>query len=242
MKKLILSLALILSAVTSHAIDLIDTSAPDELVSVGVRLGLTTSDIKASVPFYGNNFMTNSKTGFATGAVVDLNIRKFFSIQPGFYFYNRSYNYSAVSSSILPASDMDTQIGHTRRYSFTVPILASFHFDLTRILRWNVEIGPYFDFGIGDGKDEVEFRKFDSASSAIDAYTSQLGSRNYYGDNAWQHRKFDSGLQMGTGVELLGHYVFSISYQLGMRNVSAAANNDWSIKNRCWTVALGYNF
>ena len=58
----------------------------------------------------------------------------------------------------------------------------------------------------------------------------------------WQHRYFDCGVQIGTGVEVMGHYVFNISYQRGLRNVAGAHDLGWSMKNKGWNFAIGYKF
>ena len=48
--------------------------------------------------------------------------------------------------------------------------------------------------------------------------------------------------QIGTGVEVMDHYVFNISYQRGLRNVAGAHDLGWSMKNKGWNFAIGYKF
>ena len=57
---------------------------------------------------------------------MNLNIRDFFSMQPGFYFENRSYDYSTIRHD-ADRRALETNLGHTRRYAFSIPVLASFH-------------------------------------------------------------------------------------------------------------------
>lgn len=230
------------AAATASATDFADTSAPDRMVDAGVRFGITSSNISADIPLSGYNCSFAWKRGFAAGAVVDLNIRNFFSIEPGFYFENRSYDYIAVCHE-PDVKVLSANIGHTRRYAFSVPVLASFHFNISNAVRWNVEAGPYFTFGIGDGKDNVEYTSIGvSTSPGYNSYTSTDGKRDYYGDENWQHRKFDCGVQIGTGVEIMDHYVVNISYQRGLRNVAGAHDTGWSMKNKGWNFAIGYKF
>lgn len=229
------------TAATASATDFADTSAPDNMVDVGVRFGITSSNLSAGLPLPGYTSSFAWKRGFAAGAVVDLNIRNFFSIQPGFYFENRSYDYISVCHG-SEISTLTANIGHTRRYAFAVPVLASFHFNISKAVRWDVEAGPYFTFGIGDGKDDVEYTSVSAPLSGAASYISTDGKRNYYGDEAWQHRKFDCGVQIGTGVEIMDHYVLNISYQRGLRNVAGAHDLGWSMKNKGWNFAIGYKF
>ena len=57
-----------------------------------------------------------------------------------------------------------------------------------------------------------------------------------------QHRSFDCGLQIGTGIEVMDHYVFEITYQRGLRNTSANHYYNWEMHNKGWTFSIGYNF
>ena len=244
MKKVVFTLVMILAAIVPQyvsAAGFVDKGASSELVDFGVRLGVTSSNISADVPGYGNNSTFSWRRGFTAGAVVALNFRNYFSIQPGFFFENRSYNYLLFEHDAAH-NMLKNDIGHTRSYSFTVPVMAAFHFNLSSKFRWDVEFGPYFLFGVGDGKDEVEQIAVSAPENAPGDYVHISGKRNYYGDSNWQHRSFDCGLKIGTGIRFLGRYVFNIHYQRGFRNVSANHNDNWEMHNKCWTFVLGYDF
>lgn len=242
MKKVILALSMFAVAACASAADFADTSAPDNIVEVGVRLGVTSSTLSADIPYdVAGNCDFSWKRGFAAGAVVDINIRNFFSVRPGFYFENRSYDYTTVKHDPNVRS-LSVNLGHTHRNAFSVPVLASFHFNISNAVRWDVEAGPYFTFGVGSGKDNVESVTVTSPELAAGSYTYLDGKRDYYDPGLWGHRKFDCGLQFGTGVEILRHYVVNISYQRGLRNVSESKDFFWSMKNKGWTFAVGYKF
>ena len=235
MKKLITTLAAVCVAVSAWAVDFVDTSHPSDIVKVGLRFGLTSSSASTD-----QDYDILWKRGFSTGAVVDLNVRNFFSIRPGLFFENRSYDYRQVQYSDAESS-VAARIGHTRRNALNVPVLASFHFNISKAVKWNVEVGPYFTFGVGNGKDKVTYvvsqGTVPSWASSTN-YSHLEGKRNYYGSESNQMKKFDAGLQFGTGVEVLGHYVFNISYQRGLANVAHSG----SLKNKGWTFSVGYNF
>lgn len=244
MKKVLSAFVLVIVAAVpfqGRAAEFVDRDAPASLLNLGVRLGITSSNVSTDIPGVGDNSEFSWKRGFNAGAVVDLNFRNYFSIQPGFFFENRSYNYLLVEHD--PSQNLlKNELGHTRSYSFTVPVLAAFHFNLSDKFRWSVEAGPYFQFGIGDGKDEVEQISVSAPEGASGSYVHTSGKRDYYGDGNWQHRSFDWGLKIGTGLRFLDHYVFNIHYQRGFRNVSANHNNNWEMHNKCWTFTLGYDF
>ncbi len=230
MKKLITTLAAVCVAVSAWAVDFVDTSHPSDIVKVGLRFGLTSSSASTD---QDNDILW--KRGFSTGAVVDLNVRNFFSIRPGLFFENRSYDYRQVQYSDAQSS-VAARIGHTRRNALNVPVLASFHFNISRAVKWDVEAGPYFTFGVGSGKNKVTYVAASAAGTP--SYSHIDGKSDYYGSESNQMKKFDAGLQFGTGVEVLGHYVFNISYQRGLNNVAHSG----SLKNKGWTFSVGYNF
>lgn len=242
MKKLFFALSVLAVATSASAADFADTSAPDNIVEVGLRFGITSSTVGADIPkSVAGDCDFAWKRGFSAGAVVDLNIRDFFSVRPGFFFENRSYDYTTVSHN-PDMRALAVNFGRTHRNSFSVPVLASFHFNISNAVRWNVEAGPYFSFGLGSGKDKVKSVAVSAPEAAAGNYAYIDGKRDYYGDGEWQHRKFDCGFQIGTGVEIKRHYVVNLSYQRGLRNVSASHDNGWSMKNKGWTFAIGYKF
>lgn len=244
MKKIFLTLAVLSAAVlpsTLCAQSFVDKSASDSYLNFGVRVGLTSSNLSTDIPEIGENSDFSWRNGFTAGVAVDINFRNYFSIQPGFFFENRSHNYTLIEHDPVSQS-LKNEIGHTRYYAFTVPVLASFHFNLTGNLRWNVELGPYFSFGTGDGKDEVEQIFVSVPAGVAGVYTCTTGKRDYYGDGDWQHRSFDWGLKIGTGIRLLDHFTFHIHYQRGFRNASANYRQNWEMFNKNWTFAVGYDF
>ena len=82
------------------------------------------------------------------GVVVNINMREFFSLQPGFFFQSRSGNYSLVEEYINNRDEKDNfiQIGDYRIYNFVIPVMASFRFSIADNLKWLVEAGPYAQF------------------------------------------------------------------------------------------------
>lgn len=231
MKKLITTLAAVCFAVSAWAADFVDTSHPSDIVKVGLRFGLTSSSAATSMP---NDIIW--KRGFSTGAVVDLNVRNFFSIRPGLFFENRSYDTRQISFDDA-RKYIYTRSGHTRRNALAVPVLASFHFNISRAVKWDVEAGPYFTFGLSSGKSKATV--VSATAGDEKQYTHVDGKQDYYGSDASQFKRFDCGLQFGTGVEVLNHYVFNINYQRGLRNVANGGN---SLRNKGWTFSVGYNF
>ena len=245
MKKTLTGIALLLVAIftqtaTLQASDFIDTGMPDKSIGVGIRFGVNTSNSSGSLKGYSDNTSYSWRTGFNTGVVVDLNVREFFSIQPGLFFENRSYDYTIVRHESASQS-LYNELGHTRSYSFNIPIMASFRFNLTDNLEWLAEAGPYFAFGVGgfDKNHQVYLQVAKDPQQSSKYYENHI-ERDFYGKDIWNHKKFDWGFKLGTGFRLHKCYLFSIHYFAGCKNVSA--NPDWTMRNKSWSFALGYDF
>ena len=242
MKKLILSFA-ILSAFlmpTAKADDFMDTGVPSKAISVGLRFGINSSSQKMDLGSYSNNVSVNNGTGWMVGGVVDLNVREYFSVQPGFFYENRRYGYTVIRHD-GDTQTLENEIGDTRYNMFTIPVLAVFRFNVSSHVQWNVAAGPYFGFSIGDGSDEVEkISTRVGENNTTSAYNYKKFDRDFYGDGQWQHKSFDWGLKIGTGIRINRHYSFSIYYMKGFKDISA--DRDWTLKNRSWNFTIGYDF
>ena len=94
-------------------------------------------------------------------------------------------------------------------------------------LQFNV--GPYFAYGIAGKYKE---------SDSFDGLKSEEES-DYFGDDDDQHggKRFDVGLQVGTGVTIKKFFV-GCAYEFGF----AKAIKDSKAKNTNFMVNVGYNF
>ena len=168
-------------------------------------------------------------TGIEAGVVLDLNIREFFAIQPGFFFESRSGNYAYSENFVNVKNEDDnfTQLGHLRSYNFVVPVMASFRFNIADNLRWIVEAGPYAQFRLhSSDSDKIQ---------VIDQPTPQSPLKV----NMAKSRFSDFGLKIGTGLSLDEHYYLGIHYLAGATSVWKEPEGGL---NKAWTFTLGYDF
>lgn len=245
MKKIILSVILALASASAFATDLVDKSASSSLLTFGVRAGWNSSGQSVSLDDVPGKTNFNWGSGFVLGAVADLNVRNFFSIQPGIFYENRSFDYSVIDNR--PSQQMlHTIYGHTRFNLISIPVLASFKFNVSNTVKWFVEAGPYFAFGLG-GDDEVEDISVNVSSSMDDGVSNYIYNpytRDYYGNDPdesdWQHETFHWGLKAGTGLKMFKHFVVGIHYQFGFNNISRSPARH--INERSANVTLGFDF
>lgn len=209
MKKYLLTFACAGIALCASAADFFSTAKCDNLFDVNIVAGVNTSNRTISKDVFDEWNVNSWGTGFDIGATVDVNFREWISVQPGFFFESRSGNfaYSSAMQQADGSKNYYTQLGHGRSYNFTVPILASAHFNVTDDVRWNVEAGPYFQFGLKNTFSNKAHYPLAITAEYPDAIPSGWGTA--------KTRAFDFGLKFGTGITICDHYGFSVHYLCG---------------------------
>lgn len=231
MNKIIATLFFAAAAVIPvSAQEFFSTDDPDQLFNVGARIGLNTSNrtISSSMASLWNQ--NSWGTGFDIGAVADINFKNFISIQPGFFYESRSGAFAYKTLDYNTAGQLTDdliQLGKGREYLFTIPVVASFHFNLMENLRWDVDFGPYVQFKLKS--------TFDHAFEYPMANTQGI----YYYSNV-RTTKADVGLKMGMGLDIYEHYYIGFHYLAGLCH--AWNPGDLGGHNKAWTFTIGYNF
>ncbi len=240
--KILFAIAVSVAAVLPmRAQEFFDTSAPSQLINIGARIGVNSSNQTVSDDFY-NVWNKNSwGTGFEFGLVADLNIRNYISVQPGIFFQSRSGDYTYCSRLWVPVAAEDgslasqgedfVQYGHYRSYNIYVPVMASLHFNLGSKVRWNVDLGPYINFGL---------RTNDNPDVYTVKYSAADGSPAYVERTSGERRSIDFGFKLGTGFRFFGHYYVGVHYMAG-------ATDAWKTpgmngRNKAWSFTAGYDF
>lgn len=228
---LVAAAAILIAAPTMRADDFFDTSEADRPITFGARLGFNMSN--QTSPSTGKQLNLDSwGSGFDAGVVCDLNIRNFIALQPGFFFESRSNNYSYLyNGSIVPGSDFTHEYGHTRHYTFKIPVLASLRLNPAEDLRWSVDFGPYLSFGLG-GSDKGYIPTNPQMENGHDF--------THYNDGYYDlHRRFDFGFKMGTGIQYAQRYYLGIHYEAGALNVWKGLSGG---RHKAWMFTIGYDF
>lgn len=213
---------------SAGAQDFLSTAAADKLLSLGVRLGVNTSNRTFSQDYFQQWNVNSWGTGMDAGVVLDLNMRDFFSLQPGFFFESRSGNY-AYAQDYYEAGKQDkfTEMGHYRTYNFTVPVMLSFRFNITESLRWAVEAGPY-----------AQFQLHSSDNDKITVIEPQQSSSDRLVVHKAKTNSSDFGMKVGTGLIVNRKCSFNVHYLAGFCNVWQDPHAGG--RNKTWTFTIGY--
>lgn len=173
-----------------------------------------------------------NRVGFNIGLIYDWGVSESFYIQPGLYFTTRG------------AKVKESEEGYKYEEKWNLnylqlPILASYRIALSDNVKWHINAGPYLAVGLGgkvkweetdeDGKNKGDYKAFGTTSEDSDEEKGGL-------------KRFDAGLSFGTGVSINKFYV-GLTYELGL--INAADKKEWKdykMKNRNFSIGVGYNF
>lgn len=97
--------------------------------------------------------------------------------------------------------------------------MLSYRYDFNRNTQLQVNVGPYFAYGI---------------SGEI------MGDFDTFGDNGVLER-YDAGLHMGVGLIAAKNAYVGFGYEIGLKNINKT-EDDISLKNSNFFVNLGYVF
>lgn len=233
-----LTLVAAMTFLSAHAISaqqLFSAGIPDNLFTIGLRAGLNTSNQNVDHNVFNSWNVNSWGTGFELGAVVNINLRNFFTLQPGFFYESRSGNY-AYDTVIVDSFEADgtpltydlTQLGHYRNYHFTIPVIAQLRMGLLPGAIWSVDVGPYFSWLIHSKHQE-------------DVYYQPIAIGNYAAPLERAHRRrYDFGLKIGTGINFLTHFYLGVHYKAGTMDVWDA--EALGGRNKTWNITAGYDF
>lgn len=236
LRNLLLTLILSATCPLAGAADFFSTEKCDKLFTLGARIGLNTSNATLSEKVVGGYNVNGWGTGFDIGAVCDLNIRDYLSVQPGLFYQSRSNDYSYVYPGAAAEGNTFnlTQLGHFRSYHLVIPVMASFHFNVSDDVRWDVDAGPYISFCLGSSRNDKSVVASDDIGDWMEPFDQKA-------------KRTDVGLKFGTALQVLGHYYIGVHYMAGMRGPWKDIKYD-NVKvgcggaNKAWTFTLGYNF
>lgn len=216
MKKTVLILVSVLSSLGALAQNYWDSSRPDHLVTFGIRAGVNSSKQYAMDEQADRDFRFSYQVGLA----VDLNLARSFSFNTGVMMIQKGWQWDYNDSrGKQKVTDNATYL--------EIPVLASYRVALSDQAQFQLNLGPYFAFGIfGDQKVTSTFPNGDDYN--INSFDEYEGGK-----------KFDCGISIGAGFTF-SHIYLGINYERGLINVS----NDESKKFQNGSIALtlGYNF
>lgn len=193
-----------------------------------LRGGFNLASIKISDADDDQTMNTKSHTGFNFGAFADFPINDFLSVETGLAFTKKGVN-------MVLEEDGYSFTNKVNLNYLSIPIALRAKKELGDNTSLYGSFGPYLAFGLS-GKTKMTM-EYQGQTEEGDSESIIWGSDP---DEA-QLKRFDFGLTFGAGVEF-NSILLGLSYDLGLSNISAYQEDGAGLKNRVFSINVGYRF
>ncbi|QIH36089.1 porin family protein [Sphingobacterium sp. DR205] len=169
-----------------------------------------------NIPKYSTSFGdTKSNTGFFVTGYLDAPVSPYFSVQPGLSLQNKGAKWLETSNGDVKESVM----------SLDIPVNLVAKLPTGGSGNFFIGAGPYVGFGLS-GKQK--------ATGGDVKFEEDIE----FGSGEGKHlKRTDFGVNFLAGYQLTNGFQINAGYGLGLTNL---APNSGSIKNRVWSVGIGF--
>lgn len=229
--------------VPASAMDLINTAKPEKLIAVGIRAGFNSSNLSNNYSDKFPGIVSQNqqwRNGVTLGAVVDLNLTGFLTIQPGLFLSTRKNDYSILTEN---SKHFELYDGEANCKYLTVPVLASFRLGVAELIQLQLDLGPYMAWGFG-GKNKYTCYGYQTDPlTGLEQTKKWKGKSPYYG-NGGMAKRYDYGVKTGVGIVAMGKVYLGAHFMYGCRNVlQPIPMSEAQVKghNKRWEFTVGFN-
>jgi len=194
----------------------------------GIKAGLNLANMLAKDDQENYSEISKMNIGFHAGAVVEFPISDLLSIEPGVL----------IASKGLKMVEEDTYQGETYKYTsqmnlyyIDIPINLKIGYDLGTAKIFGL-VGPYIGIGLS-GKTKSTYES--GGESETDTEDIEWGTD----PDSHDLKRPDYGVIFGAGA-LFGAIEVSVSYGLGLANISSYTENGATLQNRVLGISLAY--
>ena len=225
----------------------IDTSAPDDFIELrAYALGGGSTITQNYISCFPQINQLNVSMGPAlgAGASAQFALRDYIAIGTEFNLLINNYSTEMVVTS-ENVSSVSTIFLDYRYYTVNIPVFASMRFNIARRVKWNVDLGLYYSYGLGGRNDQTIY---DARINEIGQLVTRVDRDrvDYYNDRRsfiCSSGRGDLGLHLGTGLTFGNHFLLGARMQLGFYNVAKTDGlTRPNIHNFAITVQAGYKF
>ncbi len=215
MKKIFLMVAVMIAAISA-------SFAQD--FTFGARVGMNVANIGGDI-----DPKMDSKISLKAGVVACFPLADNIYLEPGLLFSPKGakYEYKDIKGD---------NIKNVYNLNYLeIPISAVYKFEVNSNFAVRGHVGPYVGVGMfGRYKREVNgSAKEKDGGDKKKAFSSEKRACNY--------QRFDTGLNLGAGIEFSICYL-GVQYGLGFMNFNSKNNKDYKMRNNVLSVDFGINF
>lgn len=201
-----------------------DTGAPSKFLEPYVNIMVGASGVSQN---FGSRFSSISElnvsagvTGAMGGGVV-FGIRDFLGLGTEMNFAFNNWRMDMMVSGDATTSPA-TIFLRNHYYTLNVPVYVSVRFNPARKLRWNVDGGLYFSFGLGGSQKQSITKSYINALGQLVTEDIDTKSGYFQDSDAFicSSKRTDIGLHLGTSLTFSGRFSVGVRTHIGFKNMA----------------------
>ena len=227
MKKCIIRFAAVILAAAVPAItsaQFISYSPAKKFVEVDAHIFAGTSGI---IQNYGGKFPSLTEVTADNGAGVGGGFGAVFGIRQWLGFgteLNLLFGNNKLNMAVSDAESVSMSTIFIRnRYTYlNIPLFMSFRFNILPGLRWNVDAGLYYSYGLSGRQHQTIYRSYVNDLGQLVPVTVDTKTGYFTNSDTFinSYYRCDIGVHLATAIQFGKHFFVGMRFQVGMKNIS----------------------
>lgn len=232
MRKLLrrLSLIVIIAAlsVSASAQEFVDHSRTSKLIEVqlhGFVGGSFLTDNYMSLFPVIRELDTTMGVSYGMGAGGTINFRDFFGVGTELNFI-ANYNRASIFTSNFNIQSSSNLFLRNTYYIINVPLFLTWRFNIANGVRWNIDLGAYYSYGVGGYQKQSLYRSLVNELGQLVYQQDKFKPHFFNSDGTFQNRFYrgDLGAHVATGLTFHRHFFLGARAQIGIKNIAYVEN------------------
>ncbi|MDE6651168.1 MAG: PorT family protein [Paramuribaculum sp.] len=157
--------------------------------------------------------------GGGFGAVFGLREWVGFGTELNLLFCNNKLNMAVSNAEAVSMSNIFVR----NRYTYlNIPLFMSFRFNILPGLRWNVDAGLYYSYGLSGRQHQTIYRSYVNDLGQLVPVTVHSKTGYFTNSETFINSFYrgDIGLHLATAIQFGNHFFVGMRFQVGMKNIS----------------------
>lgn len=245
---------LMLTVLVAQAADMraaglvLDTAPASRLIEVDAHIigggGSVTQNYCSLFPQI-ENLNVNMGSHFGIGARAVFGIREYLGFGTAIDFTLANYDMDMLVVGDQPRQGISAVYLSNRIYRVNVPVFVSLRMKIDKSVRWNIDAGIYYAYGLGGRQKQKIFRGELNALGELVTQRESVATDYYHSSGTFVnvYNRGDIGLHLATSLNFGPHLLVGGQFQYGLKN-SARATGVVSprVNNLSVNAILGYRF
>lgn len=239
----------LLFPVAAEAAELkLDKAPASRFIEADVHLlggaGSVTQNYGSMIPRL-ENLNVDMGANLGIGARAVFGIREYLGVGTAIDFTYTNYNIDMLVLGDTEPRGMSTVYITNRIYRLTVPVFASLRFQVDKSVRWNIDAGFYYSYGLGGRQKQKIFRGEINSLGELVTERVNISTPYYHSADTYINvfNRGDIGLHLATSLNFGPHLIVGTQFQIGFKNAARYTGvYNPNVHNLTLNATLGYRF